>query len=136
MKKVFSVILSLIILITSMGFITSSHICGGKKVETKVGLIAADVSCGMEKEENNCASSSREKMKSNCCQDEFQRIQMNEDYSQQLTKVNFSSDFSTVFIAVFFELFPSISFQSIFFKDYSPPPLVRDIPILVQSFLI
>ena len=65
MSKIFSVILSFVILITSMGFTVSSHICGGKKVKTVLSVGAADVSCGMEKNENNCAT--KKQMKPNCC---------------------------------------------------------------------
>lgn len=134
MKKLFSVILSCIFLITSMGFTVSSHICGGKRVKTEFGLTTSDVSCGMENDESNCLDG--EQMKSNCCQNQFHTIQMNEDYTQQLTKVNFSQNFAIVFVAVLYNLLPNTTVQTIFYKDYSPPPLIRDIPVMVQSFLI
>lgn len=44
MNKIFSVILGFVILITSMGFTVSSHVCGGKKVKTVVSVGATDVS--------------------------------------------------------------------------------------------
>ena len=134
MKKIFSIILSLVILVTSMGFTVSSHICGGKRVKTEIGLIESDVSCGMERAENNCAEG--EQMKSNCCQDDILMVQMDEDYSQKVTNANFSSDFVFVFVAVLCDVLPSTTVQKIFYNDYSPPPLIKDIPVLVQSFLI
>ncbi len=134
MKKVFSVILSLVILVTSMGFTVSSHICGGKRVKTEFGLTTIDVSCGMEKKVSSCAS--EEQMKPNCCKDEFQLIQIEEDYTQQLTKINFSLDFFIAFATSYIELLHNETTEIDFFTDHSPPPLIRNIPVLVQSFLI
>lgn len=134
MKKFFSVILSLVILITSMGFTVSSHVCGGKRVKTVISVGKADVSCGMEKNANNCAS--KKQMKPNCCQDEVQLIQNDEDYTQQLTNFDFSPDFLIAFITSYVELFENETTEADFFSDHSPPPLIRDIPVLIQSFLI
>ena len=134
MNKIFSVILSFVILITSMGFTVSSHICGGKRVKTELGLISTDVSCGMEKDENNCAKGTQ--MRSNCCQDQFNLIQMDEDYTQQLTNFQFSTDFLIAFVTSYIELFENETNEIDFFADHSPPPLIKDIPVLIQSFLI
>ena len=117
-----------------MGLTVSSHICGGKKVKTALSLGAADVSCGMEKNTNNCAS--KKQMKPDCCQDEFQLIQNDEDYTQQLTEVDFSSSFFIPFVISYIELFYAENKDYDFFIDYSPPPLLKDIPVLIQSFLI
>lgn len=134
MYKIFSVILGLVILITSMGFTVSSHICGGKKVKTVLSVGAADVSCGMEKNANNCAT--KKQMKPNCCQDEFQLIQNDEDFTQQVTDFQFSNDFFIAFLTSYKELFYAEDFEYDFFTDHSPPPLIKDIPVLIQSFLI
>lgn len=134
MNKIFSVILSIVVLVTSMGFTVSSHICGGKKVKTILSVGAADVSCGMEKKANNCADSSI--MKKNCCEDEFQLIQNDEDFNQQLTQFDLSTDFVLAFVISYFELHQGETITADCFKDNSPPPLIKDIPILIQSFLI
>ncbi len=134
MKKFFSVILSLVFLMTSMGFTVSSHICGGKRVKTVVSMSVADVSCGMEKTRNNCASG--EQMRSNCCQDEFLLMQLEENYTQQLTEVDFSNDFLVAFVVAYFDLIENTIAKKDLFHDLSPPPLIRDIPVFVQSFLI
>lgn len=134
MKKLLAVILSFVILITSMGFTISSHICAGKRVKTVVGISDSDVSCGMEIADSDCGKETM--VKSNCCQDEFQKIQMDEDYTQQYNKVEFNKGFVAVLFTIVFDLFSSKASQEFFYSDYSPPPLVRDIPVLIQSFLI
>lgn len=134
MKKIFSVILSLVILVTSMGFTVSSHVCGGKKVKTVLSIGSSDVSCGMEKKANNC--STKPIMKKNCCEDEVLLIQNDEDYTQQLTNFDFSPDFLIAYFTSYIELFENETIETDFFTDHSPPPLIKDIPVLVQSFLI
>ena len=134
MKKIFSVILSLVILFTSMGFTLSSHYCGGKKVKTVLSVVNADVSCGMEEKKGDCTTG--EQMNSACCQDEFQKIQMDEESIQPLTGVNFSADFLIVFVGLYIDVFENTITEKDFFNDHSPPPLVKNIPVLVQSFLI
>jgi hypothetical protein len=130
----FSVILSLVILATSMGFTVSSHICGGKKVKTELSIGATDVSCGMEKNANNCTS--KKQMKPDCCKDEVQLIQNDKDYTQRLISFDFSPNFLIAFITSYVKLFENETTEIDFFLDYSPPPLIKDIPVLIQSFLI
>lgn len=134
MNKIFSVILSLVVLTTSMGFTVSSHTCGGKKVKSVISVGSVDVSCGMEKNANNCAT--KKQMKPNCCQDEIQLIQNDEDYTQQLTNFDFSTDFLLAFVTSYVELFENETSEIDFFADHSPPPLIKDIPVLLQTFLI
>jgi len=117
-----------------MGFTVSSHICGGKKVKTVFSVGVADVSCGMEKKANDC--SSKKQMKKNCCEDEVQLIQNDKDYIQQITNFDFSPNFLIAFVTTYVELFENETTEIDFFSDHSPPPLIRDIPVLIQSFLI
>lgn len=135
MKKIFSVILSLVILFISMGFTVSSHKCGGKRVKTVLNIGITDVSCGMENTSNKkCAD--KNQMKSNCCQDEFQAIQLNDNYTKITSFEHFSPSFTIAFVAILVDLLPNVKIPHLFFKNYLRPPLVKDIPILVQSFLI
>lgn len=134
MKQVFSIILSLIVLITSMGFTVSSHKCGSITVDTVVSVVKADVSCGMERKESNCDS--KPKMKKKCCQDNYQLIQGDQDYTQQVNDDDFSTDFLTAFVITYIELRQTKKTEEDFFIDHSPPPLIKDIPVFNQSFLI
>ncbi|NQX97049.1 MAG: hypothetical protein HRT73_04100 [Flavobacteriales bacterium] len=134
MKKIFSFILSLVILVTSMGFTISSHICGGHKVKSVINIGITDVSCGMEKKKSDCETKSQ--MKDDCCQDEFQLIQNDEDYIQQITDFNFSDNFLIAFVTSYVELLDTETTEIDFYADHSPPPLIKDIPVLIQSFLI
>ena len=117
-----------------MGFTVSSHVCGGKKVKSVVSIGTADVSCGMEKKANNCTS--KKQMKKDCCEDEFVLIQNDEDFTQQVTSIDFFPNFLIAFFVSYVELFENETNEIDFFIDNSPPPLIKDIPVLIESFLI
>ena len=134
MKQIFSVILSLVVLVTSMGFTVSSHECGGRVVKTVISVTNADVSCGMESKKSNCAT--QPKVKKSCCKDNYLLIQGDQDYAQQVQAVDFSVDYLSAFVIAYVELIQTETTQDDFFTDHSPPPLIKDIPILIQSFLI
>ncbi|MCO6499098.1 MAG: hypothetical protein J5I47_01830 [Vicingus serpentipes] len=136
MEKLLAIILSFVILVTSMGFTISSHICGGKKVKTVMGMIHSDVSCGMEEDNNSNSCEKGVMIASNCCQDEFQLVQFDEDCTQQANEVKLNKELSAVLITVVLNLVSLETTQEVFYSDYSPPPLVRDVPVLIQSFLI
>ncbi|MDF1672938.1 MAG: hypothetical protein P1U41_05510 [Vicingaceae bacterium] len=119
---------------TSMGFTFSTHYCSGKKVKTGISLGAADVSCGMEKSENNCATS--KKMKPNCCKNEVKLVQNDEDYTQPLTEFDFNTDYLIAFVIAYVELLEQKSVDLDYIEDTSPPPLIKDVLVLNQSFLI
>ena len=113
-----------------MGFTFSSHYCGGKKQKTLFNIGVTDVSCGIESETDTCS-----KLKSNCCKDEYQKIQIDDDYTQQSVKIDLQPTFIIAFFATYFNLSDNNKVQNNF-ALYNPPPLIRDIPILIQSFLI
>lgn len=134
MKKFLSVILSSVILFISMGFTVSSHICGVERIKTVLSIGNTDVSCGMETTKKDCSHDKQ--MNSNCCQDEFQKMQLNDDYTKVITFKNFTPDFTIIFVALLFNILPTENVQTFSYKNYLPPPLVKDIKVLVQSFLI
>ncbi|MBL4623920.1 MAG: hypothetical protein JKY42_02080 [Flavobacteriales bacterium] len=134
MKGLFSVILSLVILVTTSGFTLSSHICGGHRVKTVIAMTQADVSCGMEEAISTCDSSEAE-MKGICCQNEIIKIQLDEEYEQQVNTA-VSVQFLKVLVSSYLYLFNNNTANIDFYKDYSPPLPDKDIPVLFQTFLI
>lgn len=119
---------------TSMGFTVSTHFCKGKKVKMGISIGPSDVTCGMEKNDNNCASSKQ--MKPNCCKNEVELIQSDEDYTQPLTEFDFNTHYLIAFVIAYVELLEHKSVNLDYIEDTSPPNLIRDIPVLNQTFLI
>ena len=136
MKKIVSVILSILILVASSGFTISSHICDGKLDEVALSLANKDIDCGMQVKNHSHAAKSNDVNKA-CCENTFQPVQLDEKYISPKISLNSSLvNYAILKYTILKELFPVSTETAILFTNYSPPPLIRDIPILVESFLI
>jgi hypothetical protein len=129
MKKTFSVLLSLIILLSSLNFSLSAHYCGQTIVD--VALFGEAEACSMAAEMNNDSEEP-------CCSDR-QIIIEGEDY---LSSKSFEKqEVEKIDILLFEFQFPLELFledektQSLIVQ-YTPPEIEKEITILVQSFLI
>lgn len=116
-----------------MGFTISSHYCGGKKVKTTISLGESDLTCGM-KMANDC--NNHKQFKKKCCENDYQNIQVEEDYTPQSVDYTSNVNFAATFLLVNSN-FVSLSLEKKFnYNNHSPPLIVKDIPVLIQSFLI
>jgi hypothetical protein len=68
MKKVFSIVSVLIIILAGLQVTISRHYCGGEPVASRISLSGAPASCGMEDNENNCPLPWHQ-LTGNCCED-------------------------------------------------------------------
>lgn len=138
MKQVFSGILALVVFLTSTGFTVSSHSCGGEVVKTSVSIVNTDVSCGMESETmlNGAECDSKEKLNSNCCHNEYHKVQMEDEFDvkQNFKGLNFT--FVAAFLHTFINQFDSFVSRVDNFSYHAPPLITKDIQLVVQSFLI
>lgn len=129
MKKTFSVLLSLIILLSSLNFSLSAHYCGQTIVD--VALFGDAEACPMADEMNNDS-------KESCCSDR-QIIIEGEDYlssksfdKQEVEKID-------ILLAEFqfpLELLLEEEKTHSFIANYTPPLIEQDITLAVQSFLL
>ncbi|HEY4789082.1 MAG TPA: hypothetical protein VIH57_23700 [Bacteroidales bacterium] len=58
MKKVFSILLIAVVMLSSIHFTVATHFCGGKVAAVKAGLEGTTASCGMENNNANCTVNS------------------------------------------------------------------------------
>ena len=126
--------MAFVVLFTSAGFTVASHSCGGEVVKTALSLGNTDISCGMENEDMVCET--EEELKSNCCHNEFQQIQLDEEFTLKVNTENVNPQFLVSFLSVHFNPFQLEKLIADNFSDRAPPRLIRDIPLEVQSFLI
>lgn len=139
MKKVLSIFLSALLFISSTGFTVSNHYCGGLLEKIEIGFSGEKLVCEMSKMEVVCEKHpSSEKMeKASCCSNEYINFSIEDNF--EIAKVE-EKDISHTFLIAY-----SFVNAGYFFVDqqkdfnlllYTPPLLERDIPVLVQSFLI
>lgn len=138
MKKIFSIALSLILLISSIGMAKSTHFCGGLEMLSELSLQANHIDCGMEEKTPDCSSEeSHDHIKSKtCCDNEFELLQMEDDLNIVKSGLDLHFDFALAFVHTFIfngQVQESTSSEN---PVYTPPVLRQNHQILFQSFLI
>jgi hypothetical protein len=124
---------------SSMGFTLSTHFCGGHAVESALAIGDTNLDCGMmdamqkpvDHENSNTIVS-----ESACCSNEYSEYNIEDDYSAGLTSVDVNNTFLFAFAYTY--LSPDLNEidhnRPYIYYDY--PPLITDIHVLNQSFLI
>lgn len=138
MKKVFhkisSVCLALLVFASTLSFTIESHYCGDILVDTSV--FGKAESCGMDIQQLSNSHDDNLK-KIGCCEDETLSVLGLDDLKVSLEKLNFEQHkFVVSFVYSYLNLFEGLQENIVPFNHYPPPLLVKDIPILHQTFLI
>ena len=139
MKKALSIFLSALLLFSSTGFTVSNHYCKGSLEKVKIGFSSENLSCDMMKTDATCEKhQSKKKMtKTTCCSNQFIHFSLQDTFEKVSPKtIEFNPDFLLAYTFVSIGIDPFAKEKAHTFLFYSPPQLDRDIPILVQSFLI
>lgn len=130
--------MALLVLFSTMSFSLDIHYCGDHLVDFSL-FDTADtcmMKAEMSKSSNECASMDTD-MEMDCCLDVEIVIEGQDDVKIAFDQFTFEQQvFITSFAFSYISLFEGIDSNVIPFKDYCPPPLIRDIHILDQSFLI
>ena len=120
-----------------MGFSFATHYCHGKAVKTDIVLGNNTLDCGMNKMNASCDNKGGETelKKRGCCENESFSLDTDDDY-QSSPQIDVNANFFIPFVHAFIvKLAPQAEVQKTF-RDYSPPPVRRNIQVLYQTFLI
>lgn len=123
--QILSSLMALLVLASTVSWTVDKHICMGRVMDISLFSHADD--CGMSSMD----------MEKSCCNDESFTVQGQHDL--KITFDDFSLEqqlFIVSFVQAYFHLIEVDSEESNNFNDYNPPPLIRDIQILDQTFLI
>jgi hypothetical protein len=121
MKKLFSISIALIMLLSGMQLTISRHYCGGELADAKVSLIGHVATCGMESATDDCIQPGNH-LKSSCCNNQISVYAVDHNYSPSFTEFN-------AFAQTVLQVFPihenttlhSITPISHLFSDVGPP---------------
>lgn len=138
MRKALSIFFAVLLLISNLGLTLSTHYCGGIAVNTQLVMGNYDLNCGMEIQASACDTNEQTTFrKSSCCDNEHLRIQLDDEYKHQIQITDLDVSDLIAFVPnlpqLNCELPTSNSSPTPF---YNPPPLIQDIPVLHQVFLI
>ncbi len=135
MKKIFSFILSLLLLLSSTGITYAQHYCGDFVMMEKITFSEEALSCGMSMTEDDCGDESE--ITHDCCDNQYTTVSTDDNFSQASFDVVLNDVFVASFVSVFILGDTTVANQELpQYSEYNPPPLLKDIPVLYETFLI
>lgn len=135
MKQLVSILLSLLLLTSSTGIAYAQHFCGDYEMMAKITLGQKHLSCGMVSQDSACGDEHTEDH--HCCDNNYTQISI--DDATSVPTVVFTAPLQIVVwpLAIFqSQIVGYEDHGSTFYSAYDPPPLIKNIPVLYESFLI
>ncbi len=139
MKELFrhisAIALSALVLFSTLSFTVGIHYCGQHLVDFAINKKAQG--CGMSLAEPDSKPGPGHDQGFPCCEDVLLSFDGQEDLQQAVFELNLEPQIM-VLAAPMLPEFRTIfcAYNNHTYKDYFPPPLPKDIPVLYQSFLI
>ncbi len=132
--KISSFFMALLVLLSTTSFTIESHYCGDILVDAS--FLGTAKTCGMEVQKTS-TSTDCDITKKDCCSNEQLIIEGQDNLNTSFDKLEKEQqNFVVALIQSYIYLFESNEANITSFKDYSPPPLIRDVQVLDQTFLI
>ncbi|ASV29553.1 HYC_CC_PP family protein [Maribacter cobaltidurans] len=128
--------MALLVLFTTTSFSVDMHYCGDHLIDFS---LSGDVErCMMQPQiSHETSSCPMMEMKMDCCSDVELAVTGHDDLQISFYQLSFDKQlFITSFVYTYSCLFENRHQEKVHFKDYSPPPLIRDVQVLDQTFLI
>lgn len=140
-RRIFLLMLTLLVLVSSTGVAVGMHLCGGKLQDLTFFGAAAD--CPMEEKQELPACHqvphANDADEDNCCDDQTIVLATGDQAANPKAVIKASAQdltfAATLFVALG-QLFFSEPAAEPGYLAYASPPVVRDIPVFVQSFLL
>lgn len=130
--------MALIVLFSTMSFSVDMHYCGDHLVD--FSMFDKVDNCLMKSEKSDTSGSceiTAMKSEMNCCSDIEVTIEGQDDLKISFDKLTIDQEQFVISLAYSFtSLFEDTDEKSSPFKDYVPPPILRDVQVLHQTFLI
>ncbi|NNE77623.1 MAG: hypothetical protein HKN31_11190 [Pricia sp.] len=132
--KISSFVMALVVLLSTFSFAVDQHYCGDVLVD--FSFFGKAESCGMDMQQSN-ESHDDSLDNRGCCEDQTLAIAGQDDLKVSFENLSTEQQFFVVsFIYSYINLYEGSDTKIVPFKDYSPPPLIRDVQVLDQTFLI
>ena len=136
MKQIISILLTLLLLISNTGITYAQHFCGGHQMMAKVTIGQERLSCGMALVKDLCDESHQSDTHS-CCNNLYTQVAFDDTVEQPIVEFQLTPPFkanTTTFSASVYEI---LTLQKeVVYTIYNPPPLIKDFPVLFDTFLI
>jgi hypothetical protein len=135
MKQLVSILLATLMLLSSTGVAYAQHFCGDYEMLAEITLGEKHLSCGMAMVDSACGDEHAEDHY--CCDNEYTKVSTDDDFAKASSSIEFQHVFFSAFISILvFDNFSVGELSETYYKNYYPPPLVEDLPLLYETFLI
>ncbi|WP_297794159.1 hypothetical protein [uncultured Eudoraea sp.] len=136
LRQIASFCMALMVLFSTLSFTVDMHYCGDLLVD--YSFFEAAEGCAMEANQSQMDhDNSFMEMSMDCCTDLEIVMEGQDDLKISIDQLTFEQQiFVTAFFYSYINLFKGVDKDTNSFNEYSPPPLIRDIQILDQTFLI
>ena len=133
LRKIMSLAMAFVVLISTMSFTVNMHYCGDTLVETAIFHKAKG--CGMEMEKpstDGCSNASK-----SCCDDEQFVFDGQDELQLQVDKITFEQQvFIASFVFTYINLFEGLDNNVSSFEEYEPPLVIKEIFKIDETYLI
>ena len=131
--KISSFLMAIVVLFSTMSFTVDMHYCGDTLVETAIFHKAKG--CGMEMEKPSTEGCSI--TKKNCCDDKQLAIEGQDEIQLQVDKITFEQQvFIASFVYTYSNLFEGLENNVSTYEEYKPPPVIRQLYKIHETYLI
>lgn len=134
LHKAFSVSIALLLLVSTTSWMVEKHYCMGHLMDT--AFFSNAKTCEMDMEMDKETAVGFEPAKS-CCSNELIVVDGQDNLKLSLNDIELNQYlFLVSFTFSYMNLFEGLPPQVIPYKNYTPPLIVKDIPVLHDTFLI
>ena len=136
MKQIISILLTLLLLISNTGITYAQHFCGGHQMMAKVTIGQERLSCGMALVKDLCDESHQSDTHS-CCNNLYTQVAFDDTVEQPVVEFQLTPVFDVDNNAIISSVSEILTLQKeVVYTIYNPPPLIKDFPVLFDTFLI
>ena len=136
MKQITSILLTLLLLISNTGITYAQHFCGGHQMMAKVTIGQERLSCGMAPVKDLCDESHQSDTHS-CCDNRYTQVAFDDTVEQPVVEFQLTPVFDVDNNAIISSVSEILTLQKeVVYTIYNPPPLIKDFPVLFDTFLI
>jgi hypothetical protein len=138
-KKLISISLALLMLVSNLGFAMNTHYCGGEAVKTSFTIGLHNPNCGMPDMDEKCQvlplSEAQLKPKP-CCENQHQLVHLDDIVDFPSSNISFNPTFTHAFVKAFLQPISTVEQTFIRRTDFLHALPDKELEVLFQSFLI
>ena len=135
-KKFTSILLIFLLLVSNTGISYAQHFCGEYEMMAKVTIGQERLSCGMAAVKDLCDESHQSDTHS-CCNNQYTQVDFDDTFIQSVFEFQITPIFDVINTAISASVSRVLKLQKeVVNNPYNPPPLIKDIPVLLETFLI